>query len=168
MINKLKFVTLLVCLYFGSVISNQQQQLQRFQAYQQQRQKSKQEPNKQDNSTNSQANTNAPQQEPAVKQDTVVKQDTPAATDVPKADIAPMVNNANKNAPDSKNTITNTTKPNATIANANAQKLKEHKRVCPLCDNLSTHCPADQERLRHGEVLPCACKDCIRKWLSEL
>lgn len=43
------------------------------------------------------------------------------------------------------------------------QKPKVHKRVCPVCFELSIFCPWDRERLRKGEVWPCGCTDCLQK-----
>lgn len=37
---------------------------------------------------------------------------------------------------------------------------EEHERICPLCDFLSTDCPADQERIQQGIVFTCGCDIC--------
>jgi len=69
----------------------------------------------------------------------------------------PQVNDTIKVAPiqTTQSTSCGQTKP--------AQKVQEHRRICPTCGELSTICSVDQERLSNGKILPCACKECFNK-----
>lgn len=59
--------------------------------------------------------------------------------------------------------LDNANKTHGSVDNMAKQKTREHKRVCPNCNQLSTNCYADQERIRCGEILPCGCSDCHNK-----
>lgn len=66
-----------------------------------------------------------------------------------------------KNAAPQSNTAL-TTNTDATDTTTNAAEVPQTKlaaahRICPLCGDASTNCPADQDRIKHGEVLPCGC-----------
>ena len=40
------------------------------------------------------------------------------------------------------------------------QKAKEHVRICPTCGGIAAQCPADLDRIAHGEILTCGCTKC--------
>lgn len=39
-------------------------------------------------------------------------------------------------------------------------KMKDHVRMCPTCTRTSAECPTDQDRIRNGNIMPCACSFC--------
>ena len=40
------------------------------------------------------------------------------------------------------------------------QKANEHVRICPTCGGIAAQCPADLDRIAHGEILTCGCTRC--------